>query len=43
MKMIYTQPEIEIIVLEVEDVMTSSGQVTFDIEGILSGNSSSWY
>lgn len=43
MKMNYTQPEIEVIVLEVEDVMTASGEVTFDIDGILSGNSTSWY
>ena len=43
MNKIYTQPEIEIVLFESEDILTDSNPTTFDPENILDGNADSWW
>lgn len=43
MNKIYTQPEIEIVLFKEEDIMTASGNSTFDPEDILGGNADKWW
>ena len=42
MNKIYTQPEIEIVLFETEDIMTQSTN-SFDPENILGGSADSWW
>lgn len=43
MNKIYTNPEIEIVLFEEEDIMTDSTTETFDPEHILGGNADKWW
>lgn len=43
MNKIYTQPEIEMVLFEEEDIMAASGNSTFDPEDILGGNADKWW
>lgn len=43
MNKIYTNPEIEIVLFEEEDIMTASTTESFDPENILGGKADSWW